>query len=78
MLAAFANPSVKRLTVTYNYMRTSFTKTLSKLIKLEPNKIGYLNFMGSLNYSDHVMPLLGVLGNMKLLMSINFAGLPST
>ena len=78
LLAAFANPSVKRLTVTYNYMRTSFTKTLQKLIKFMPEKIGYLNFMGSLNYADHVMPVLGVLGNMKLLMSINFAGLPST
>ena len=58
VLAVFANPSIKRLSITYNYMRISFSRTLRKCIILSPDKINYVNVMGSFNFADHIMPVL--------------------
>ena len=74
MLAIFANPSVKRMSISYNYLRNSFARTLKKLIVLAPDKISYLNVMGSINFAEHLMPIVTTVHNMRLLMSLNVAG----
>ena len=74
VLAAFANPSIKRLSITYNYMRISFSRTLRKLIIMQPDKINYVNVMGSFNFADHIMPVVSTFEKMRLLMSVNIAG----
>ena len=57
VLAFFMNPMLTRLTICYNYMRSTFTKSLAKLIAAQPCKITHLNVMGSISFNDHIEPL---------------------
>ena len=43
----FLNPSLRRITVAYNYVRNTFCRTLAKLISVRPEKVTDINLMGS-------------------------------
>ena len=58
VFAIFANPSVRRFTMAYNYMRLGLTRCLSKLMSLKPHKLDEINIMGSIIYTDHIDPLI--------------------
>lgn len=73
-LGFFMNPSLRRLSVSYNYVRQTFCRTLARLIHRAPDKITDLNLMGSINFHDHIDPIMQELGDMKNLTSINIAG----
>ena len=47
VMACFANSNIKRITIAYNFIRNGCGKTLKKLNLLKPEKIQYLNLMGS-------------------------------
>ena len=49
VMAIFSNTSIKRISITYNHLRGVFGKTLSSLMKLNQDKIHFLNIMGSIN-----------------------------
>ena len=70
----FCNPSLRRLTVAYNYMRQSFVRVLEKLIKERPERLKEINVMGSINFADHLDPLIRTLPKMIILNSLNIAG----
>ena len=74
ILAIFGNPTVNRISICYNYMRTSFSTTLCNLIKVAPFKINYLNLMGSINFADHLKPIVTSLSRMRQLISLSIAG----
>ena len=73
-MACFANPKVSRLTIAYNYLRSSFSKTLCSMIKLVPLKLHYLNLMGSASDPLTIMPLARHLESMKMLKSLDLSG----
>ena len=73
-LAFFMNPSLKRLTMCYNYMRSTFTRSLSKLIAADPCKITHLNVMGSVSFADHLEPLTRSMPSMNNLEVLSIAG----
>ena len=56
----------------------SCARTLRKLIILQPEKLNYINFMGSFNFADHIMPVVTSFEKMRLLMSVNVAGCGAT
>jgi hypothetical protein len=70
----FANPHLKRITVAYNYMRQTFTRTLAKLTTMQPDKVTDINLMGSINFHDHIDPLVRVLDKITTLTTLNIAG----
>ena len=74
VLGFFQNPSLHKMTITYNFLRASFCKTLTDMIKAQPEKITSLNLMGSIASSDHVEHLCINLEKFKQLVSINFSG----
>jgi|688.fasta_scaffold290096_3 hypothetical protein len=65
VLAFFQNPSLHKMTITYNFLRGSFVKTLCEMIKAQPDKISSLNLMGSIASSDHLEHLFKNLDNFK-------------
>ena len=73
-LAFFMNPSLTRLSVGYNYLRSTFTKTLAKLIGQDPCKITHLNLMGSITFADHLEPLSRVMPQLNKLVVVSVAG----
>ena len=73
-LAFFANPSLKRISVGYNYMRQAFSRSLSKLICAQPHKITHLSTMGSVTFSDHLEPLARCTPSLRNLEGLNLAG----
>ena len=74
LFAAFVNPNIHKLTVSYNYMRSTFTRTLKRLSKDQPDKITELNVMGSINFVDHIEPLVQSLPKLSSLVCLNIAG----
>lgn len=58
VFAVFANPSLRRITIAYNYMRLGLTRCLSKLMGMRPHKLDELNLMGSILYTDHIDPIM--------------------
>ena len=74
LFAVFCNPTIRRITVAYNYMRNTFTQCLSKLIAQRPDKIDEINIMGSILYADHIDPLVRVFPKMSSLALLNIAG----
>ena len=70
----FCNPTLKRITCAYNYMRNSFTRTLSKMVSLQPEKLTELNCMGSITHADHIDPVIRILPESKQLNLLNIAG----
>ena len=74
VLAFFMNPNLKRLTICYNYLRSTFTKSLARLIASQPTKITHLNVMGSISFSDHLEPLARSMPSLKNLEVVSVAG----
>ena len=74
VFAVFANPSIRRITVAYNYMRLGLTKSLAKLIKMKPHKLDEINIMGSIIYTDHIDPIIRTLLTNKAIRHLNIAG----
>ena len=70
----FMNPFLKRISVSYNFLRQTFCRSLAKFIALKPEKITDINLMGSINFHDHIDPLIRELPKMKHLTSLNIAG----
>ena len=70
----FMNPSLKRITIAYNYIRQTFCQTLARLIKMKPEKLTDINLMGSILFHDHIDPLIKVLVKMNNLTYLNIAG----
>ena len=68
------NPHLKRITFAYNFIRQTFTRTLAKLIALQPAKLTDLNLMGSILFADHIDPLIRELPKMTQLTNLNIAG----
>lgn len=58
----------------YNYMRQSFGRVLEKMIKMRPDKIIDLNVMGSINFADHLDPIIRGMPFIKSLHALNIAG----
>ena len=61
ILSFFANPTLRRISCAYNYMRNTFTRVLEKMIALAPEKLLELNVMGSITFADHIDPIIRVL-----------------
>ena len=74
VMACFANPSITRISFGYNYLRHSCGRTIRKLTALLPEKIQYLNLMGSTSNPDHMNPIVQSFEMMKTLKSLNLAG----
>ena len=74
----FANPTLRRITMAYNYMRQSFVRCLAKLISMQKDKILEINLMGSITFADHLEPLTRLLPNMRSLTSLNIGGCTMT
>ena len=74
VMAIFANPKINRMTMAYNYMRSTFTRVLAKLIAANPSKLTDLNLMGSIIFNDHIDPLIRELPKMPYLTNLNIAG----
>ena len=74
VLAFFMNPNLSRLTICYNYMRSTFTRSLAKLIAAQPCKITHLNVMGSISFADHLEPLTRSLPSLNNLEVLSVAG----
>ena len=55
IFAIFSNTSIKRISITYNHLRGVFGKTLSSLMKLNQDKINFLNIMGSINNQEYML-----------------------
>ena len=70
----FLNPSLRRITVAYNYVRNTFCRTLAKLISMRPEKVTDINLMGSVQFHDHLDPVIRELNKMNNLTSLNIAG----
>ena len=70
----FLNPSLRRITVAYNYIRTTFCRTLAKMISQKPEKLTDINLMGSVQFHDHIDPVIRELNKMNNLTSLNIAG----
>lgn len=70
----FMNPKLRRITVAYNYIRSTFCKTLAKLIHMKPERITDINLMGSIMFHDHIDPLIKELVRMNNLTYLNIAG----
>ena len=73
-LGCFMNPTLKRITVAYNYIRSTFCETLSRLIAQKPEKLTDINLMGSILFHDHIDPVIKVLVKMNNLTYLNIAG----
>ena len=73
-LGFFMNPTMRRITVAYNYVRQTFTRTLSRLIALKPERLTDINMMGSILFPDHIDPVIRELTKMNNLTSLNIAG----
>ena len=78
MFAIYCNPTICRLTIAYNYMRNSFSRCLSRLMTLKPEKLNEINLMGSIVYTDHIEPLIRQLPRLKTLKLLNIAGCTMT
>lgn len=50
------------------------TRTLAKLITMNPEKLYEINLMGSVGFGDHIDPFVRVLPSIKQLTSLNIAG----
>ena len=74
LFAVFMNPSIRRITVAYNFMRQTFCRTLARLISMKPEKITDINLMGSILNHDHIDPVIRELIKMNNLVSLNIAG----
>lgn len=68
------NPYLKRITCAYNFLRQTFNRTLAKFISMKPDKITDINLMGSVQFHDHIDPVIRELPKMKHLTSLNIAG----
>ena len=73
-MACYANPRINRIHISYNFLRKGFGRTLASLSKMRPEKLQYLNIMGSAGNPEHVMPVVNSLEKMRLLKSLNLAG----
>ena len=78
LMACFANPKIKRITICYNYLRQAFGKVLRKLTQLCDTRQEYLNIMGSNSNPDHMKPIVQNLNSMKSLKSLNLGGCQMT
>ena len=58
VMACFANPNIKRITICYNYLRQAFGKVLRKMTLLNDTRQEYLNIMGSNSNPDHMKPIV--------------------
>ena len=74
VLGFFMNPYFKKISVSYNFLRSTFCRTLAKFIALKPDKISDINLMGSISFHDHIDPLISQLPKMKQLTNLNIAG----
>ena len=74
LMGIFANPHVRRITVAYNYMRATFSRTLAKLTKDQPDKLTDVNVMGSISFVDNMEPLISALPKLSQLTFLNIAG----
>lgn len=74
IFAVFANPSIRRITIAYNYMRQGLTRSLSKMISMKPHKLDDINLMGSIMFTDHMDPLIRILPGNKTIKYLNIAG----
>lgn len=74
VFAFFMNPYLKRISVAYNFLRQTFNRTLAKFIAMKPEKITDINLMGSVQFHDHIDPVIRELPKMKHLTSLNIAG----
>ena len=74
VMAIFANPKINRMTIAYNYLRSTFTRTLARLIAAHPSKLTDMNLMGSIIFNDHIDPLIRELPKMPHLTNLNIAG----
>lgn len=63
--AFFMNPSLRRITVAYNYIRQTFCRAMAKLIAMKPEKLTDINLMGSIIFPDHLDPIIRELTKMN-------------
>jgi len=62
------------MTMTYNFQRASFCRTLTEMARAQPDKITSLNLMGSIANSDHMEHICKNLEFFTKLITINFSG----
>jgi hypothetical protein len=50
VFAIYCNPNIRKVTVAYNYLRATFSRTLKRLARDQPEKLHELNVMGSISF----------------------------
>ena len=73
-ISFFMNPKLTRITLAYNYIRNTFCRTFARLASMRPEKITDINLMGSINFHDHIDPIIQELPKLKYLTQLNIAG----
>ena len=58
LMAIFVNPSIRGISIGYNFLRGCFCATLAKLIAMQPDKLKILNTMGSIAFVDSMVPII--------------------